>query len=396
MSRPASRYEILLVGGGAIGSRFAATDTAAVPDVALTCIDRDRVRPENLGIAAFAAADVDQPKALVLAARRRAQHRIGRGLYGDVRYALRPGLVRGLAAAVFALDNPTALRDATEAVWAAGATAIPVLVLTCGGEAGGYQVRVCVSPGVCPVCLFGELDRFLDRAAQGTSCVDTSAPRAAAVAATAAAAAAARILAGWRAGDLTLANCRLQLDPGGEAEYRIQMPAAPAPGCPVPHGNPSHGDQLDAAVHSVAAAVCELGGSINAVTVGALAEAAIRTAGADAELMLGRRAVPLAGLYCPQCGAVAPSSPLLIPAACAAWRGCTCGGVPRALGTRHVIAARDLLTATLAPATLAAWGAGHGDEFLVQGSRGRVRLRCAFEWEDLDANGNPDPPPRRE
>src|SRR5206468_1069449 len=108
---------------------------------------------------------------------------------------------------------------------------------------------------------------------------------------------------------------------------------------------------------------------------------------ADAELMLGRRTVPLGGLYCRACAAVAPAPQLLMPAAAAAWRGCACVAAPRALGERNIVAAGDLLAAAIAPMTLAEWGAGHGDEFLVEGSRGRALLRCSFEWEDLDANG---------
>jgi len=38
----------------------------------------------------------------------------------------------------------------------------------------------------------------------------------------------------------------------------------------------------------------------------------------------------------------------------------------------------------VASLSLAAWGAGHGDEFTVAGRKGRVRLCCRFDWRDLD------------
>jgi hypothetical protein len=56
----------------------------------------------------------------------------------------------------------------------------------------------------------------------------------------------------------------------------------------------------------------------------------------------------------------------------------------RPLGERHTIAIHELLDPRLASLSLAAWGAGHGDEFLVRGNLGRARLRCTFDWSDLD------------
>jgi hypothetical protein len=358
---------VLVVGCGAIGSRL---EAHADPALALVFADNQRVLPENLGIAAFAEGDLFQEKAEVLAARRRGRGGVACALAGDVRYALRPGLARALAAAVLCLDNPSALRDAAEALWEAGPGELPVLVLTCGAGSE-HQVRLFVRPGPCPVCLFGTAERHADRLAQGVSCVDTTAPRASAAAAEAAAEAGAAVLARWLAGDRTLANCRLQHDAGPGAAYVIRMPAAASPHCPV-----AHGGACERAEH--------LGGTVSAVAVGALAERALARAGDDAAFVLGRRGVPLGGLYCPRCRAMAPAPLLLLPAARAV-RFCGCGEAPRPLAERSTIAARELLAPAVASLTLARWGAGHGDEFLVTGRRGRVRLCCAFDWSDMDA-----------
>lgn len=366
------RYELLVAGCGAIGSRVAAACTEL--GAAMTFADNQCVLPENLGVSAFDPSDLLQGKAHVLAARRRAGHEIGRALQGDVRYTVRPGLVRRLDAVVLCLDNATALHDAAAAVWG-GSTPLPVLMLTCGSDADTYQVRLFVPPGPCVVCLFGEAERHADHGTTGVSCVDTSAPRAAAAAAAAAAHAGAAILARWYAGDRTLANCRVQRDAKQSAEYVIRMPGTVSPRCPVPHG--SQGERHEP--------IAGLGGAISAVTVGMLAERAIAYAGDDAEVGLGRRAVPLGGLYCPRCRAVAPAPPLLMPAAVAAWCACDCGAIPRPLGVRSTISARELRCPEVVSLSLAAWGAGHGDEFVTAGSRGRIRLRCTFEWSHLDA-----------
>jgi molybdopterin/thiamine biosynthesis adenylyltransferase len=360
--------EVVLAGCGAIGSRFA--DLVA-GHVSLTCIDNQRVEPENLGIAAFTESDLGADKAQAVAERCRRRGGRARGIAGDVRYALRPGLARAAAAAVICLDNPRAVRDAAETLWAAR-TLLPVLVLTCGNEARSYQVRLLVTPGLCPACLFDAAQRYADTAALTASCVDSSAPRAAAAAAQAAAAAGARLLAGWRGGDRTLTNCRVQCDAGGP-EYVVRMPEAPSLACPVPHG----GVQADVPV-------VELGGSIAGVKVDTLARAAERFAGRDAVLLLGRRAAPLAGLYCPSCPTSAPTGPLLLPAAVNAWQGCACGVTPRPLGECTTLPVHRLLEPPVAALTLAEWGAGHGDEFTAVGQHGRVHLRCAFTWEDLD------------
>jgi hypothetical protein len=359
-------FELLLAGSGAIGSRVA----AALDDleVALTLLDRETVALENLGIAAFGEGDVGASKAKVLAARRRARGRVARALEGDLRYTFRPGLARAVDAAILCLDNATAILDAALVLWEAP-SGLVVLVVTCGGAKPAYQVRLCVTGSTCPVCVFGAAEWEADRRAARVSCADTTAPRAAAAAAEAAAQAGLALLASWRAGDWTHANCRIQCDPGG-AEYVIAMPA-PRPRCPIPHA-PSPRP------------IADLGGTIASVTVGALAERAIACVGDDAELLLGRRAVPLAGLYCPRCRAVAPATPFLLPAALAAARPCACGEPLRALGQRHTIGAQELAHLGVASLSLAAWGAGHGDEFLVAGRRGRARLRCHFDWSELE------------
>ena len=370
MSDASFSFELLLAGCGAIGSRFAAA--LAASDVAVTFADNQSVLPENLEIAAFDAADLHRDKATVLAERRRARHCVGRTLVGGLRYTLSSGLIRKLDAVVVCLDNPAAIRDTAEVVWSGAPAALPVLVLTCGGEAGGYQVRFFQPPGLCPVCLFGSAEHAADRRAFAISCDDTSAPRASAAAAAAAALAGAAILERWRAGDRTLLNTRVQRDPDGEREYVIRMPAQPLPRCPVPHRTSDHD----------LSRVADLGGTVGALSVAALAEAAIDFAGDDAQILLGRRAVPLGGCYCPRCRAVSTAPPLL-PAALATWNACSCGAA-RPLGERNSIGARELLGRDVASLSLRAWGAGHGDEFVAAGRKGDIRLRCAFDWRNLD------------
>jgi hypothetical protein len=358
---------VLEAGCGAIGSRLEAHADAAL---AFAFADHQKVLPENIGIAAFGEADLFREKADVLAARRRARGGIACALRGDVRYTIRPGLVRALAAAVLCLDNPSAVRDIAAALWEAGTGELPVLALTCGADAE-YQLRLFVRPGPCPVCLFGDGERGADRLAQSTSCIDTTAPRASAAAAEAAASAGAEVLKHWLAGDRTLANRRVQRDPGAGAPFTIRMPPVPSTRCPVMH---------DGARERVE----DLGSGIATLTVGLLAQRALACAGEDAALLLGRRSVPLGGFYCQRCRAIGPAPLLLLPAAKAA-TPCDCGGLPRPLAERSTVAIRELLSPQIATLTLAAWGAGHGDEFVVTGHKGRVRLRCAFDWRDLDA-----------
>ena len=359
------RLEVLVAGCGAIGWYFAAlldlSDGATFGDV-------DRVMPENLGVSGFTAEDLGKEKAAVLAGRRRAQGGLGRALVGDLRYTLRPGLARALGCAVLCLDNARAVRDVSEVLWPAGSGHRLVLVLTCGRKAQ-YQVRLLDGLGPCPVCFFGAGERHADRTAEGATCSATSAPRASAAAAEAAARAGAELLARWRAGERSLANCRIQRDAAGAEAYTIRLPAAPSPGCPVPHSGSSD-------AHEPLGAIAE-------VTVGVLVERAIGCAGDDAVLLLGRRAVPLAGIYCPDCRRTHPAPLRLLPAAQAA-RPCGCTAPLRPLGERNAVSARELLVPALASLTLAAWGAGHGDEFVVAGRKGRVRLCCRFEWGDLD------------
>jgi len=367
-----SLFEALVGGAGAIGSRVEAA--VADPAVGMTFADNQQVLPENLGVGRFGTDDLHREKARVLAARRSARGGSGRALCGEVAYTIRPGLIRCLDAVLLCLDNPSAIRDVAEAVWAAGVSELPVLTLSCGGDRGGYQARVFVAPGVCPVCLFGEAEYRADQRAGATSCADTSAPRAAAAAAEAAARLGAEILARWREGDRGLTRCRVQCEEGTSGTFIVRLPAKVSARCPVPHT--AAGDD--------AGAVKELGGSIASLTVGMLAEAALRCAGDDAEIVLGRRSVPLSSLYCPRCRAVASAPPLLMPAAVAAWRTCDCGVIPRPLAQRNRLSPRALLASAAASRTLAAWGAGHGDEFLVQSGTARVRLRCTFSWSDLD------------
>jgi len=135
--------------------------------------------------------------------------------------------------------------------------------------------------------------------------------------------------------------------------------------------------------HSESCEPRELLGAIAEVTVGALAERAIACAGDDAVFLLGRRAVPLLGIYCPNCRTTWPAPLRLLPAAQAA-RACACAAPLRPLGERNAVSARELLVPAVASLSLAAWGAGHGDEFTVAGRKGRVRLCCRFDWRDLD------------
>src|SRR6185295_11277562 len=109
-----------------------------------TSIDAQLVLPENLATSRFEGDECFQPKAVATAARRRAAGAVARAIHGDVRYVLRPGLVRALAALLVAVDNQAAVRDVVEMVWDAGITGMPLFVLTCGnaGTGGGYQVRV--------------------------------------------------------------------------------------------------------------------------------------------------------------------------------------------------------------------------------------------------------------
>jgi hypothetical protein len=134
--------------------------------------------------------------------------------------------------------------------------------------------------------------------------------------------------------------------------------------------------------HSDCGEVHGLGGNIATVTVGMLAEQAIARVGDDAEVVLGRRSIPL-GMYCPACRAVWGSPLLLMPAAQRAPRPCTCAVPPRPLGERNTVGARELLGLHGGTRSLRDFGAGAGDEFLVSGSKGTVGLRCDFAWGEI-------------
>jgi hypothetical protein len=341
------------------------------PEVEIVLADRDRVVAENLEVSAFAPVDLGKEKAAVLASRRRQGGLPSRVLHGELRYTVRPGLVRQLDAAVLCLDNPSAIHDAALVLWEAAPTSLPVFALTCGGADGGYQVRVFVQPGLCPVCLYGRHERDMDRLGLGVSCTDTSAPRASAAGAEGAARAGAALLGRWLGGEHGLANLRVQRDAGGAA-YAIRMPDRVSPSC---------------AVHAESAAVMnggeQLGGPIAEVTLADLARRVMERVGGDAEIDLGRRATPLGGLYCSACRRLSPAPFTLLPAAAAAGRTCRCDAPLRPLGERHSLGAAELLEPSLARLTLEAWGAGHGDEIVACGSRGRARFRCDFEWRDV-------------
>ncbi len=365
-----SAIEIGVVGAGAIGSRLGAHLPASV---GCTFVDNQRVLPENVEVARFTADDCFKPKAAAAAARRRAAGGAGRALCGDVRYAIGAGLVRKLAGVAVALDNPSAIRDVTEILLGSDIR-VPLLVLTCGndGTGGGYQARFFLAgrPLSCPCCFWGAGERDADRHAHGTSCAATTAPRASAAAAEAAAQAGARLLLGWLNGDRSRVGARVQRD-GEGGEYVIRMPRTPMPGCPVPH-------------HLQRERRVDLGGSVGTVTLRAFAERAMVEAGADAEVLLGRRSVPTVGMECPRCRLISPAPLRLLPAA-ERVSSCACAARPRPLASRWQVWVRELLATDLAGLTLRDFGAAPGDEFLVVGHKGAVRLGATFDWPELES-----------
>jgi hypothetical protein len=363
-----SSVEIGIFGVGAIGSRLEAHLPASF---GCTFVDNQRVLPENVAVSRFTADDCFKPKASVAAARRRVAGGAGRALCGDVRYAIGPGLIRELAGVVVALDNPSAIRDVVEIVFGSDIR-VPLLVVTCGndGTGGGYQVRFFLAgrPSSCPCCFWGAGERDADRQARGASCAATTAPRASAAAAEAAAQAGARLLLGWLNGDRSSVGVRVQRD-GEGGEYVIRMPRTPMPGCPVPH-HPQSERRMD------------LGGNVGTVTLRVFAERAIVEAGDDAEIVLGRRSVPMVGMECPRCQLISGAPLRLLPAAMAI-SSCACAAPPRPLASRWQVWARELLAPDVAELTLREFGAAPGDEFLVVGSRGAVRLGATFDWREL-------------
>src|SRR6185436_13362310 len=127
-----------------------------------------------------------------------------------------------------------------------------------------------------------------------------------------------------------------------------------------------------------------LGGPIDRITVGGLASRVLTRAGDDAEILLGRRVVPLGGLFCTACRTFAAAPQRLLPAAFRQ-KICRCARPKiRPLGERTRLGARELLAAPEASLTLAAWGAGAGDVFEAVGAKGRVRLGCDLGHHDLD------------
>jgi hypothetical protein len=369
-----SSVEIGILGVGAIGSWLEAYLPASF---GCTFVDNQRVLPENVDVARFSAEDCFKPKASVAAARRRAAGGAGRALYGDVGYALGPGLVRELAGVVVALDNPSAIRDVTEILMGSDIR-VPLLVLTCGNEGtgGGYQVRFFLSGrgSSCPCCFWGAGERDADRHGRGASCAATTAPRASAAAAEAAAQAGARLLLGWLSGDRSSVGARVQRD-GEGGEYVIRMPRTPMPGCPVPH-------------HPQPERLVDLGGDVGTVTLRIFAEHAVAEAGDDAEIVLGRRAVPTVGMQCPRCQLISPAPLRLLPAA-ASISSCACAAPLRPLAWRWQVSARELLAPGVGGLTLREFGAAAGDEFLVVGHKGAVRLAATFDWRELTDGGAP-------
>lgn len=372
---------ILLVGCGAIGSRFVELTPAAL-EVVIN--DMDTVGRENLGISTFFATDVGQSKALAATAHRRAKGGRAVALHGELAYRVRPGLLRTVDAVVVALDNPAAIRDVATAIREADVRC-PVLVLTCGGAEGGYQVRVFESHRRCPCCSFGVTENRADQAGTGTSCADHSAPRAAAHAAQAAAEAGMRVLDAWTAGDRSLANTRLQCDPAG-TEYVVRLPAEPAASCPVGHG--TRDDET----------ILNIDRGIANVSLSEIARLGTESLGDDARLDLGRRATPQAGAYCAECGSLAETPSLLLPAALEAARpSCSCEAALLPMGTRSRLDATEWLAPQLADLPLSAAGAGPGDEFVFENDRGRVRVRLRLDSDDLplpetpSVSGDPQP-----
>jgi hypothetical protein len=273
-----------------------------------------------------------------------------------------------------ALDNPTAIRDVVEVLWDGAVAHLPLIVMTCGNAAtgGGHQVRVFLPARdrLCPCCLWGDAERQADGEGRGASCAVTSAPRASAEAAEAAAGAGLRVLARWLDGDRTLAGTRTQCDGAGRPEYAIRLPAAPMGGCPVAH-------------HAQTETIIALDGTVDTLTVGALAERALASAGADAELLFGRRSLPMVGMSCPRCGRFTAAPLRLMPAATAS-RQCGCGSALAPVATRSRVGARELLASDAAPLTLRAFGSGPGEELLAVGSRRTVRLRTRFDWKEME------------
>jgi hypothetical protein len=365
------KKRILLAGVGAVGSRVAAL--LSPENFCAAFADDQKVAGDNVGVADYAADDVDHDKAVVCARRFRARGGEANALVGALRYTLRPGFARALDAAVLCLDNATAIFDATGVLWhTAAAAELPVLALTCGSNGASFLARQYVRPHVCAVCLFGAAEREADRRVTSNTCTDTSAPRASAQAAQAAAAMGVEMLQKWFAGDRSFANRRIQHD--GRQQLTVRMPAEPSPWCVV------HGSMAECR----GGMTVDLGGSIAQIQVGQLAEAALAHAGRDAELRLDRRAIPLAGLYCTRCRRISAAPFRLLPAARAAWQACGCGAALQPLAERHVIRACELLDPEVAALSLAAFGAGHGDEFEAVSARGRLRLACSFDWSDLD------------
>ena len=356
--------KILLAGTGAIGARFAAGLAAGGIELAWVC-DGQRVAIENVRVGGFVVDEIGAWKAEVVAERLRRAGVPARALVGEIRDVVRPGLVRAADVVVGALDNAAAIEDLSDVVWSADRLGLPLMLLTCGGDNfPGYLVRIFAPPLGCPRCRFGRQDvEAVAAATQTASCAASSAPRASAAAAEAAAEAGLRVLGRLLAGE-DLTGLRLQRE-GDSKEFTAGMSPEIAASCPVPHGARPH--------------LASLGGGVGAVTVGTLAGRARALAGADAVLLLGRRGVPAMGLCCPGCHRVWTSPLALLPAAVAHARPCECRGTVQPLGLRSTITAAELAASDVASWTLAEFGAGPGDEFLVTGEIDTLRLGCELD-----------------
>jgi len=368
----ARRSVVGLLGAGAIGSRIARLLDADAVD--LLVADAQAVEIDNLGVSAFDAGDVGKAKAAVIAARHRAAGGAAWALAGDVARTVGPGLVAALDAVVLALDNPRALETAARVAWSGARPGTPVVVLTCGGEARpGHLVRVLGVPGPCVACDFTSGERRQAQndlgAAPCRAGDDGTAPRAAAEAAESAARAGVDVLRRLLAGERGLVGRRFQRETPDAPAFEARLAPTPSRHCTV--------------AHAPAAPVEMLSGTSRTTALAELAARALSAAGDDATVVLGSRGPALHGLTCGACGVRWPVPPLLLPAARALPHPCRCDAPAVPLGLVTTIAAAELAGRGGETWTLADWGMAHGDEVLVTGRRGHVRLRCRIDWEEL-------------
>jgi len=370
---PARRARVGLLGAGAIGSRAARLLCDDAVD--LLVADAQRVEIDNLGVSAFDVGDVGKAKAAVIAASHRAAGGAAWALVGDVARTVGPGLIAALDVVVLALDNPRALETAARVAWSGARPGTPVVALTCGGEARpGHLVRVYGVPGPCVACdLTAGERRQAEVDLGGAPCRagvdDGAAPRAAAEAAEAAARAGVDLLRRLVAGEPGLVGRRYQRETPDAEAFEARLAPTPSRHCRV--------------AHAPEAPVRMLAGTSRTTLLADLAASARRAAGDDAIIVLGSRGPALHGFVCSACGARWPVPPLLLPAARTLPRQCRCDARAMPLGICTTVAASELARHDDAARTLADWGMAPGDELLVTGVRGHVRLRCRLDWEEL-------------